>query len=226
MPIPPELGVKRGGAILDPIKHTMQDTFAELLGALQRRKEDATKITADPSTHPAYYPSLAMNLPKAFQQGFKDEHTKQTGKLRGKVDADLSTAKAEFEAALTGKSDNPELAKIGEAFDKFAECSIKIASGELNQILNGYLGLSTLIGGASFAGGHAWAKKNDKNVQTLKAVKELMRQRAYMQPPVILTDPNSIAGAKGSSQAPVDQKALDVQFEPAKHEASETVNAI
>jgi hypothetical protein len=216
---------KKSSPILDPLKHTVQDTWADIMGALQRRTEDATKITKDPSTHPAYYPSLALGLPKAFQKGFKDEHQHITGKVNKKIDTDLASAKAEFEAALSGKSEDSALAKIANVIEKFAELSIKVASGELNQILNAYLGFSTALGSGAFVAGHEWAKKNDKNVQHLKAVKELMRQRAYLQPPVILADTNDSSGAHDDSAAPHDRKALSVNFEPAKSETSEAVHA-
>lgn len=46
---------KEAGPITDPIRHGTQDLVLDLMRYLSEKKEEATKITTDPSTHPAYY---------------------------------------------------------------------------------------------------------------------------------------------------------------------------
>jgi hypothetical protein len=207
---------KEAGPITDPLRHGTQDLVAELMRYLSEKKEETTKITTDPSTHPAYYPSLAIGVPKAFTTGYQTAGKEIQEDTRKKVDTELEHAKKEFEQALSGEYDQNKLEgaaeqKAASFIDGIARMHVKEAEGELNQLANMYLGLATLLGSGAFHVGHNWAEKNDKSLQELKAMREYLRRRAYVHPPVVLAEP---------------EKAPEVKAEPAPVEDAATAAAV
>ena len=200
---------KTAGPITDPIRHGTEDIVAELMRYLSEKKEETTKVTTDPSTHPAYYPALALGVPKAFTSGYQAAGKEMQEDTRQKVDTELEHAKKEFEQALSGEYDQSKIEgsaepKVAAFIDGVAKMYVKEAEGELNQMTNMYLGLATLLGSGAFAVGHNWAEKHDKSLQELKAMREYLRRRAYVHPPVVIAEPEK--GIK-SEPAPVEDAA-------------------
>jgi hypothetical protein len=214
----PRLLSKQAGPITDPIRYGLQDVAADAMRFLSEKKEEATKITPDPSTHPAYYPAMAIGVPKSFLKGYATANKEVQDKTKGQVDSELEHARKEFESALSGEYDKNKRegsteAKAAALIDGFAQIHVKKAEGELNQVTNMYLGLATLLGSGAFAVGHNWAEKHDKKLQELKAMREYLRRRAYIHPPVVIAEPE-------------DRAPLDVKPEPAPVEDAATAAAI
>jgi len=202
---------KTAGPITDPLRHGTQDLVADLMRYLAEKKEEATRVTTDPSTHPAYYSSLAIGVPKAFTTGYQTAGKEIQEDTRKKVDTELDHAKKEFEQALSGAYDQNKLEgaaeqKVAAFIDGIAQMHVKEADGELNQLTNVYMGLATLLGSGAFHVGHNWAEKNDKSLQELKAMREYLRRRAYVHPPVILAEPEGASEVK-AEPAPVEDAA-------------------
>ena len=207
---------KEAGPITDPIRHGTEDIVAELMRYLSEKKEETTKVTTDPSTHPAYYPALALGVPKAFTTGYRTAGKEMQEETRQKVDTELEHAKKEFEQALSGEYDQNKIEgsaepKVAAFIDGVAKMYVKEAEGELNQLTNMYLGLATLLGSGAFAVGHNWAEGHDKSLQELKAMREYLRRRAYVHPPVVIAEP---------------EKGPEVKPEPAPVEDAATAAAI
>jgi len=215
----PRLLSKEAGPITDPVRYGTQDAVAAMLRFMSEKKEEATKITTDPSTHPAYYPALALGVPKSFMAGYQDANKELQGQTRQQVDTALESAKKEFEQALSGEYDQHKLDGAAEQkaamfIDGIAKMHVKEAEGELNQLTNMYLGLATLLGSGAFAVGHNWAEKHDKSLQELKAMREYLRRRAYVHPPVVIAEP------EGAGKVP------EIKSEPAPVEDAATAAAI
>lgn len=211
---------KEAGPITDPIRYGMQDMTAEAMRFLSQKKEETTKITSDPSTHPAYYPALALGVPKAFSTGYQEADKEVQEKTKRQVDAELARAKKEFEEALAGEFDQRKIEgaaepKVAAIIDGIAQVHVKKAEGELNQLANVYLGLATLLGSGAYSVGHHWAEKRDKSVQELKAMREYLRRRAYVHPPVVIAE-----AEEGERKVP------EVKSEPAPVEDAATAAAI
>ena len=209
----PRLLSKEAGPITDPLRHGTQDIVADLMRYLSEKKEEATKITTDPSTHPAYYSAMALGVPKAFMSGYQTAGKEIRGKAKQQVDTTLEHAKKEFEQALSGEYDQSKLEGAAEPkaamfIDGIAKAHVKEAEGELNQLTNIYLSLATLLGSGAFQVGHNWAEGHDKSLQELKAMREYLRRRAYVHPPVVIAEPEKAEKPEIKQEpAPVEDAA-------------------
>jgi hypothetical protein len=164
--------------------------MAELKRMADAKKEKLTRVTSDPKTLPFYYPALAISTPKAFMEGYQTAETDNAKKMREEMDKKLQEAKTEFEQAMQEEySDKQKAASAGQLIDGLALVHVKEAEGELNTAMGMYLALASLLGMGAHNVGKSWVEKRDPRYQKMKAVKEMVMRRSYLQPPSVLVAP-------------------------------------
>lgn len=175
------------GAITDPIEYKLQDIKAGLKQKMDEKRQDLTRVTSDPATLPWYYPAMALNLPKAFIEGYQKADSDLETSQSTAMDSKLQAARKSFEQALADEySSARKTASAGAFVDGLAQAFTKAGSGELNTATGVYLALASLLGYGAHTAAKSWVEKNDPRYQRARAVKELVSQRMRAVPPPVL----------------------------------------
>lgn len=171
------------GPIIDPIKHGIQDLRADAMQSVDKHLASATRVTDDPATLPWYYPSLAMQTPKSFAEGYQEADKNHAKTVNTGLDKQIASAREQFNRALQDEyKGRRKAASVGELIDELA---VKTAAGELNTAAGVYGALAGLLGTGSYHQSKAWTEEHDPRVMKAKALKELIRTRMRNSPPVV-----------------------------------------
>lgn len=175
------------GAITDPLHYKLQDLRTSLHQMADAKREELTRVTDEPSTLPWYYPSLALNLPKAFVSGYRRADEDHALRQHALMDAKLDEARKSFERALAEEySESRKAASAGAYVDGLASALVKEGQGEANKALGVYLALATVLGLGTHTAARRWVERHDPQYQQAQAVKQLISQRTRGTPPPIL----------------------------------------
>lgn len=201
-----EAGVLK--ALTDPLRYAAQDAKAEMSRVADENLAEGTRTTSDPSTLPWYYPSMALTAPISFSEGYQRATSESNTQRKSEMAARVEAARQEFESALSGEyqQSRNKIASMGELLDGLAQTHLeKKAEGEINTATGMYLALASLLGLGSYQVGKNWAEKQDPRYQKVKAMGELLRQRARSKPMPVLV-----------SSKPLDETQPHSQIQPAE----------
>lgn len=194
-----------------------EDYVVKLKEFLDNRLQRGTNSTTDPTTLPWYMPAATMTAPSAFIHGYHGADTDFNKQLNSQLDTKIDEARKQFEDALQTEYDSRAYKRAScasEFISNLANFHVKVADGELNQILGAYGSLASVLAAAGYAGGRKWVESNDPRQQRLKALKEHIYKRMQNKPLPVLV---------ASGKLPEDQ---NVEFkvnmsEPAQGELVE-----
>lgn len=179
------------GPILDPLKYALQSTRVGLSRFADEKIQEGRQVTDDPSTLWWYYPSVSMQAPRAFAEGYGKADEEETTKTHLALDERISKAREQYERALKDEyNQSRKAASAGELIDGLAKFHVKHAEGELNTGAGMYLALASLLGQGSYYQAKRWTEEHDPRVLQIKAMKDLIKQRMRSQPPLLRVGPS------------------------------------
>ena len=214
------------GLVAKPLLHALQNIKLEAQRVADEQITEGTRSTGSPETLATYYPRLATEVPKAFQEGYGAADKEQREQAAATVSQELAKARKEFDEALMAEySASKKAASAGELLDGLAEAHTKEAAGGLNTIMGTYLTLASLLFGGSHELTKKWMEARDPEKQKYDASRELFRRRAYQHPPAILVDPDATSEANIEPKAKVKLTAPEAKEEMDAIQDTQDANA-
>lgn len=183
------------GALLDPIRNGAEELRLDVQHGAKQKLNELTATTSDPKTLPWYYPAAALTVPSAFSEGYQRADDDVDTRMHADLDKRVAILKKQFEEALKSEyheAKGTKVASAGELIDGLAKSHVKQAEGEMNQATGLYLALAALLGQGAYHVGRSWTEKNDPRRQKLKAVEDMVKQRARGRPMSVLVSPEAL----------------------------------